>query len=183
MKKRLRITSILVLTMILLAIVLFGCSQRPLQQTLSKECIRIHIRANSNSEQDQAIKLKVRDEITSYLTSRLEGCKSKAEAKRTLDCEKANLVQIANQALYANNFEYKASIALKKEHFPDKQYGGYDFPEGEYDALIVYLGEGKGDNWWCVAFPPLCFVPNTSNGESVVYKSWVKEMLDKWFAK
>ncbi len=165
----------------ILTLVLCACNQNVSQQQLADECIRIHIRANSNSEQDQSVKLAVRDAITTYLSGRLDNCKTKSDAKNVLEREQNNLVEIANQTLYANNFTYKASIALKNEYFPDRQYDEYDFPEGYYDALIIYLGEGVGDNWWCVAFPPLCFVPTTNNGEKIVYKSWVKEWLDRLF--
>lgn len=167
----------------ILTVVLCACNGSVSQKRLANECIRIHIRANSNIDEDQAVKLKVRDAITTYLSSILEHCKSKSEARDILENEEQNLVNIANNTLYANNFTYKASIALKNEYFPDRQYDGYDFPEGYYDALIIYLGEGTGDNWWCVAFPPLCFVPNARNGEKIVYKSWVKEWLDKMFSR
>lgn len=100
---------------------------------------------------------------------------------RVLEKEQSNLVEIANKTLYDNNFAYKASIALKEEYFPEREYDEYTFPKGKYDALIIYLGKGEGDNWWCVAFPPLCFVPSAPNGEKIVYKSWVKELLDKMF--
>lgn len=158
---------------------LVSCSSE--QQKLASECVRIHIRANSNDDCDQQVKLVVRDEITKYLTSKLSSCQSKKDAMSVLDKEQSNLVEIANKTLYNNNFAYKASIALKEEYFPEREYDEYTFPEGKYDALIIYLGEGEGDNWWCVAFPPLCFVPSASNGEKIVYKSWVKEWLDKMF--
>ena len=87
-------------------------------------------------------------------------------------------MNIANKTLYSNNFTYKASIALKNEHFPDRQYDGYDFPEGYYDALIIYLGEGSGDNWWCVAYPPLCF--STAGKTNVAYKSLIAERIREW---
>ncbi len=183
MKKTSILICALILVTILSALLLVACDKSPSQEELAQECIRIHIRANSNSDGDQAVKLKVRDEITSYLTGKLEGCKSKEEARKTLEQEQSNLVKIANHTLNANNFEYKASIALKNEYFPDRKYDGYDFPEGKYDALIIYLGEGTGDNWWCVAFPPLCFVPECGGNEKIVYKSWVKEWLDKLFSK
>ncbi len=147
---------------------------------LSRECLRIHIRANSNSEEDQSVKLAVRDEITRYLSDALEGCRSKSEALDTISANEQKLVQIANSTLYAHNFKYKASIRIDNEHFPDRNYDGYDFPEGDYDAVIINLGTGEGDNWWCVAFPPLCFVP-ADGGEKIVYKSWIKELLDKLF--
>lgn len=183
MKKTCVFAIAIISILILSALLLCACDDAPSQRELANECIRIHIRANSNSDCDQAVKLKVRDAITAYLTSELDGCKSKQEAKTILENEKANLVKIADNTLYANNFEYKASIALKNEHFPDRKYDGYDFPEGNYDALIIYLGEGVGDNWWCVAFPPLCFLPESTGGEKIVYKSWVKEWLDKLFSK
>lgn len=183
MKKTCVFAIAIISILILSALLLCACDDAPSQRELANECIRIHIRANSNSDCDQAVKLKVRDAITAYLTSELDGCKSKQEAKTILENEKANLVKIANNTLYANDFKYKASIALKNEHFPDRKYDGYDFPEGNYDALIIYLGEGVGDNWWCVAFPPLCFLPESTGGEKIVYKSWVKEWLDKLFSK
>ena len=70
---------------------------------------------------------------------------------------------------------------MNNEYFPERIYGEYTFPAGRYDALIIELGSGEGQNWWCVAFPPLCFVPNSSGGEKVVYKSWIKEILDRIF--
>ncbi len=149
---------------------------------ISSECIRIHIRANSNDERDQQVKLKVRDAITAYLESALSHCKSKDDAIKVINENKQNIVNIANNALYHNDCSYKTSIVLKCEYFAERTYGDYTLPEGKYDALIVYLGEGKGDNWWCVAFPPLCFVPNTSDSDKITYKSWVKELLNRIFS-
>ncbi len=162
-----------------LMLTLSACGQTK-QQRLSRECLRIHIRANSNSEGDQQVKLAVRDEITRFLSDALEDCKTKSEALETISANEDQLIQIANSTLYAHEFDYKASILINKEHFPDRNYDGYDFPEGDYDAVIINLGTGEGDNWWCVAFPPLCFVP-AGDGEKIVYKSWIKEILDKLF--
>ncbi len=172
------------LLFVLLPCTLCSCDMsQPSQSELADACIRIHIRANSNSQEDQQVKLKVRDAITEYLQTKLDNCKDKQDAKMTLEKERQNLVYIANNTLYNNNFQYKASIRLNNEYFPDRNYAGYDFPAGQYDALIISLGSGSGDNWWCVAFPPLCFVPNGDSGEKVVYKSWVKEWLEKTFGK
>ncbi len=178
-KRRIIAFAILIVTITTVALTLCACDSK--QEKLANECVRIHIRANSNSQDDQTVKLAVRDEITAYLTTRLEDCKSKSEAVKVLEQEENKIVEIANSTLYKHGFDYKASIALKNEYFPDRKYDNFDFPEGNYDALIVYLGEGVGDNWWCVAFPPLCFVPDTKNGEKIVYKSWVKEWLEKLF--
>ena len=120
------------------------------------------------------------DCLTGYLTEVLNGTEDKAAALAVLDGERGNIAKIAQDELYRNGFDYKVRVELKREVFPERVYDGYVFPEGEYDALIVSLGEGVGDNWWCVAFPPLCFVP-ADGDEKIVYKSWVKEMLEKIF--
>ncbi len=167
------------------AVMLTACDILPAEESetesdISSMVVRIHIRANSNAEEDQSVKLKVRDEITKHLSERLKDCNTKDEALKMLGAEADNLCQIANSTLYINGFAYLSNVIINKEQFPEKTYDGYVFPEGTYDALILNLGEGVGDNWWCVAFPPLCFVPQGS-GEEVVYKSWVAEKLHEIF--
>ena len=174
----------LIFAVIALTIVFSSCAANSTQlETLSENCIRIHIRANSNDSEDQAVKLKVRDAITAYLTTLLEGCKTKRDAFNLLNTNKENLIEIANSTLKQSDFAYKSRVRLTNEYFPDREYDGYIFPAGNYDALIIELGSGKGDNWWCVAFPPLCFVPSGNGGEKIVYKSWIKETLDRLFGK
>lgn len=146
---------------------------------LSDEVLRIHIRANSNGDADQTVKLAVRDALTDYLSDALAGCETKAEAQAALQDCRDEIDCVAERVLAENGFDYGVRVVFSREHFPEKTYGEYTFPEGDYDAMLVLLGEGTGDNWWCVAFPPLCFVPG--DGENVVYKSWVKEKLDAIF--
>ncbi len=162
------------------SIIFIGCNSQLQAQPL--DCVRIHIRANSNSEEDQAVKLKVRDKVTDYLCSNLVNCKTKDDALFVLNQKVETLEQIANQTLKSNGFSYSSKIKISSEKFPEKNYDDYCFPEGIYDALIINLGTGTGNNWWCVAFPPLCFVPDNSNGEKIVYKSWIKEKLDQLFS-
>lgn len=183
MNRNLQLAILILVLLTTLAIFLSACSNANFAslEDLQTNCIRIHIRANSNSAEDQAVKLKVRDAITAYLTDALDGAETKQQAARVIENNKQKLRQIADTTLYQSGFAYKTSVRLNNEYFPDKEYDGYTFPAGRYDALIVELGSGKGDNWWCVAFPPLCFVPSTGPGEKIVYKSWVKEMLDKLF--
>lgn len=147
---------------------------------LRDEVLRIHIRANSNGEADQTVKLAVRDALTDYLSDLLSSCSDKAEAQAVLQAHRDEIDGIAERVLSDNGFGYGARVVFSHERFPEKTYGEYTFPEGDYDAVLVLLGEGTGDNWWCVAFPPLCFVPG--DGENVTYKSWVKEKLDEIFA-
>lgn len=171
----------LVLAVLAIVLILFCACTKSKSEKISDECLRIHIRANSNSEGDQAVKLKVRDNLTSYLTELLKDCKSKSDAAAVIEGSRGEICDIANNTLLSCGFSYSASVEIRREDFPERNYDGLIFPEGTYDALIVGLGESMGENWWCVAFPPLCFVPN-GNGENVVYKSWVKEILDKIFS-
>ena len=84
---------------------------------------------------------------------------------------------VATQVLKEQGFAYSASAEIKKESFPTRVYGEYTLPAGEYSALIIRLGSGKGDNWWCVVYPPLCFA---STDTDVIYKSKIQEIIEKW---
>lgn len=178
------ITLVAIFLLVSFMIVLTACNlfPAPLTNSVFDNVVRIHIRANSNSEIDQAVKLKVRDEITKYLSDILIECKDKKQALSLISQSQSKLAEIADNTLYNNNFKYSSAVSVEKSYFPGREYDGYIFPEGEYDALIISLGTGAGDNWWCVAFPPLCFVPDGGEGE-IVYKSWVKEILDKIFCE
>ena len=185
MKKRIPKTLVFLVLLaaaVAVALLLASCDAggKDSPATHADSVVRVHIRANSNTTEDQGVKLEVRDALTGYLTEVLNGTEDKAAALAVLDGERGNIAKIAQDELYRNGFDYKVRVELKREVFPERVYDGYVFPEGEYDALIVSLGEGVGDNWWCVAFPPLCFVP-ADGDEKIVYKSWVKEMLEKIF--
>ena len=146
----------------------------------TKDCVRIHVRANSNSDADQKIKLVVRDEIVNYLTPYLAGCESKTDAEKVIDENKTGIAETARSVLRENGFGYTVSVRLTREKFPFRKYGDIYFPEGVYDALIIELGTGEGDNWWCVCFPPLCFVPEDGENENFRYKSRIVEIIKKF---
>lgn len=137
--------------------------------------VRIHIRANSNSELDQSIKLDVRDCVVAYLVPLLKDCKTAAEAKEIIGGRLDSICEVANGQL--GDAGYSAKARLCKEDFPKKSYGSLTLQAGSYDALVLELGEGTGENWWCVAYPPLCFVEDDADG--VVYKSKIMEIIQK----
>lgn len=118
--------------------------------------IRLHILANSDSEQDQQVKLKVRDVLLESGSELFSGTVSKDNAGEYLLKEREKLIQIANEVLAENGFDYKAEIYLTNEYFRTREYKNFTLPAGEYLALKVILGKGDGHNWWCVMFPPLC---------------------------
>ncbi len=144
-----------------------------------EQYIRIHIRANSNESCDQAVKLEVRDAIIKHLEPLAASAKNKKEMMSMLVCDIEAIQAVAKGTLCANGFGYGAAVRLAREDFPEKTYGELTLEAGSYDALIITLGGGEGDNWWCVAFPPLCFIPATDNGTNEIrYKSKLAEWLE-----
>lgn len=140
-----------------------------------QEVLRIHIRANSDSEQDQRVKLEVRDAVVAYLTPVLAECQGLSEAKGAVAARQSEIERRAEHVLEAAGYRYGCTVKLTREEFPARTYDGLTLEEGIYDALIVELGDAEGANWWCVAFPPLCFLP----AESEEYRSLIVEWIEK----
>jgi len=142
------------------------------------EFLRIHIRADSNELEAQAVKYYVRDAIVEYLTPIVANCKTKSQALAAAQEHLREMEQVAVSTLQERGYFYGAQVELTKEQFPTRVYEEYVLPAGEYAALIVRLGSGKGDNWWCVVYPPLCFAASANT--DVVYKSKIQEIINDW---
>ncbi|MCI9246205.1 MAG: stage II sporulation protein R [Clostridia bacterium] len=125
---------------------------------IADSVFRLHVIANSDSEEDQALKLKVRDELLSYMNTLAKDCSSKEEVVALAKEHQAEFKAIAQKVISDNGFSYPVTIQIGDSDFPTKTYGDISLPAGTYDALRVQIGEAKGKNWWCVMFPPLCFV-------------------------
>lgn len=120
--------------------------------------IRFHVVANSDSNQDQAVKLKVRDAIVEYLTPQLEKSSSIDESRKIIAEHKKDLIAIAQQIVAQNGGGYPVDLQIGWFDFPVKSYGTLVLPAGKYEAVRILLGKAEGKNWWCVLFPPLCFI-------------------------
>ena len=140
--------------------------------------LRVHIRANSNSAEDQGVKYKVRDGVVAYLTPVVADCQTKKEAMAVISQKLDEIATVADGILRANGYTYGARASLREEEFPTRVYENVTLEAGVYDALILELGTGKGDNWWCVVYPPLCF---TSGNGNVTYKSKIAEIIRKFY--
>ena len=127
-----------------------------LQNSIASKIIRFHVIANSDSNFDQALKLKVRDKTVQYLTPILENSKSINESRKIIEQNINNIENIAIETL-SEFSDYTAKVELTNSNFPTKAYENYAFPAGIYETLKITIGEGNGQNWWCVMFPPLCF--------------------------
>lgn len=125
--------------------------------------IRFHVLANSDSDEDQELKLKVRDEIIKYLQPMLKQSKSLEQSEQIILSESENIKNIGENIIKENGYTYELEVKLEYNNFPAKQYSNIVLPAGEYKALRILIGEAKGKNWWCVMFPPLCFV-DENNG-------------------
>lgn len=147
-----------------------------------EQIFRMHIRANSNLDEDQSVKLVIRDDFVEYLTPLVAECKTKQDVINLVEREKEVLQNMANNILKQNGFSYTCNIKICNEFFPERYYGDKQVKQGYYDALICELGLAKGDNWWCVVYPPLCFV-DYQKSTNVVYKSKLLEIINKFFGK
>ncbi len=126
------------------------------QEDISDKLIRLHVIANSDSDTDQELKLKVRDEILKYVSDLTEGCESIDDARCLVSDNLDELKNIANSVIAENGFDYTSRAELSEVYFPTRVYDSFSLPAGDYNALRIHLGRGEGKNWWCVLFPPLC---------------------------
>ena len=153
------------LIVFLLFIYVFICAQNyvsAVSNNLSDAVFRLHVLANSDSAEDQALKLKVRDSLLNYMNDICSNCTTKEEAISLANENKKNFQQIAEQTISENGYNYPVKINIDNFYFPTKNYGDISLPAGFYDALRVEIGKAEGRNWWCVMFPSLCFVDVSS---------------------
>lgn len=143
-----------------------------IQKNIAKSVLRFHVIANSDSDNDQNLKLKVRDSILHELQTGLSTATSPAQAKQYVASKFQNIKNTAYYTIHQNGYSYSVKVFIQNRYFPVKTYGDLTFPAGYYDALCVEIGEAAGHNWWCVLFPSLCFenattatVPNESKAK------------------
>lgn len=131
------------------------------QSHIAKEIIRFHVIANSDSIEDQALKMLVKNALVQDLSPLLNATNTIDEARSVLISNIDNIQAIAEKIIKNEGYQYPVTVSLETTYFPLKIYGEYNFPPGYYEALRVQIGSAKGQNWWCVMFPPLCFVDET----------------------
>ena len=131
-------------------------------QDLSNAVFRLHIIANSDSDEDQQLKLKVRDALLEYMNTISIDCNNKEEAIAVAQEHEKDFQSIAESTILENGYNYSVKVNIGNFYFPTKNYGDISLPAGIYDALRIEIGEAKGQNWWCVMFPSLCFIDVSS---------------------
>lgn len=128
-----------------------------MQQEIAEKIIRFHVIANSDTGEDQALKLKVRDAVGGRMQELLKGVANRAECEMILNENRKEITETAEKVIADAGYDYGVETVLKEVDFPVKTYGAYTFPAGTYEALEVIIGEGSGHNWWCVMYPNMCF--------------------------
>ena len=145
------------------------------QQQLSDKVLRLHVLANSDSEADQALKLKVRDSVLEAASAILEGCPDRETAEQRLSAALPEIEDAARARIAAEGGKQTVTAELRPTVFPTREYEDFTLPAGEYLALRVVLGEGEGHNWWCVVFPPLCAETTSSLSQTAMAAGLTEE--------
>ena len=146
-------------------------------QNISNSVFRLHVIANSDSDEDQNLKYIVRDNLINYMNKLTENITSKDEAIKLAKEHETDFYRIAKQTIEDNGYDYDVKVESGNSYFPTKYYGAISLPAGYYDALKVEIGNSAGQNWWCVMFPPLCFVDMSTGIVPEESKQTIKENL------
>ena len=168
-----------ILASIIFFLSLFCLYAERINNNLSASLIRLHIIANSDEPFDQMLKLRVRDAVINYMNEKINEMNTKEDAKNYLSVHKDEMEAVANSILVSEGMDKSARVSFGRFPFPTKKYGNLVLPAGYYDALKIELGEAKGENWWCVMFPPLCFIEDTKGEIEEEYIDLLKSELSK----
>ena len=160
-KKIIQFSILVVLIIVYLSIAMFSYANT-VSSDLKDSFFRLHIIANSNSDADQNLKIKVRDSVLEYMNSISKGCNSKNDVIALSNDNLDNFKVVAEKVVNEEGFDYPINVSIGTFYFPTKEYGNISLPAGNYDGLKIEIGKATGQNWWCSLFPPLCFVDISS---------------------
>ncbi len=168
MKKKKYLSALLGSMAVLLAVILSGLCFLPVhgERDIYRTVVRLHVLANSDSEEDQALKLRVRDAVLAVTSPLVEDCTTQAEAVAVLESHREDLVAAARAVIVSEGRDDAVSVTLGEEEYPTRTYESCCFPAGTYVSLRVCIGEAAGQNWWCVLFPPLCLSAATASADN-----------------
>ncbi len=147
---------------------------------IPEDALRLRILANSNTEYDQSIKDEVSVEVENTLSSLLKDSQGVNDSREIINENMYLIEHSVNKVFLRHNYTEDFTISYGLNYFPEKEYKGVIYDEGEYESLLITLGSGKGDNWWCVLYPPLCMIEAEGSTE-IEYKSYVKEIINEYF--
>lgn len=164
-------------------LIAFAIGSIPGKAAFDGEILRFHVIANSNSPSDQALKLKVRDRLLEVFGTLEDNCTNAKDAEKAAIRHSSLLREAAIDLISSEGYDYDVTVNCGISEFPTKSYGNVTLPKGRYNAVRVIIGEGKGENWWCVMYPPLCFVDETAEFDSKALSSLSAETLEQITSK
>ena len=135
--------------------------EQEIQQGIAGEIFRLHVIANSDTQKDQELKLEVKNQVVDFLEETVGETHSAEETKEAVLTHLAQIEEEARDTVGEKGYDYPVQAVVEKTYFPEKTYGDCTFPAGEYEALVIRIGDAKGKNWWCVLYPSLCFLDDT----------------------
>ena len=147
---------------------------------IPEEAIRFRVLANSNNVYDQEVKMDVAMSVQNEIYSLLKNQESISESRKIIKDNIPQIESVVEKIFKEKNYVNTFKVSYGDNYFPEKTYKGVTYEEGIYESLLITLGEGKGDNWWCVLFPPLCLIEAEESSE-VEYKFFVQELIEKYF--
>ncbi len=171
------IVFLFLITAVLMILYRRGIAEKRMQQDIAEEILRLHVVANSDSREDQKLKMEVKESIVTYLRGVMEDVSSVGEARLEIQKRLPEIEDLAREKMQMEGYDYDADAVLGKCYFPVKEYGDMTFPAGEYEALKVHIGKSAGKNWWCVMYPSLCFLDSTYQVVPENSKEKLKENL------
>ena len=164
---------------VLIMIILIVSNTKASANIIPDEAIRFRVIANSNSDYDQEIKMLVKDSVEKKLYNLLKNAKGIDSAREIINANIDDIDNVVNKTLKENNYNEGYNVNFGMNYFPEKEYKGITYDEGYYESLVVTLGSGEGNNWWCVLFPPLCLL-EAEESDEVEYKFFIQELIDKY---
>jgi len=174
----------IILILSIISFLYIGFNYKEEENIIPDEAIRFRVVANSNTVYDQNIKIQVRNTVQNEIFKLIKDSKSIDETRKILKEHQEEFYDITSNKLKELNYDKDFKIKYGYNHFPKKKYKGITYKEGEYESLVITLGSGEGDNFWCVLFPPLCLLEaDESSSSDVEYRFFVKDIIDKYIKK
>ena len=178
MIKKFKILSVILLLSFITVGIIFASNSENTKSELADNLIRLHVVANSDSPEDQELKNHIKDEIIKYMKDELKGVRDIDKSREIINNNLKYIKSIAEDEIKRQGKDYDVNVSLGDYPFPTKVYSDISLPAGVYQALRVSIGEGVGQNWWCVLFPPLCFVDATRGAVSESFKEDLEEIIE-----
>lgn len=173
----------IIVLLIIFMIVFISIKNKETESIIPDSAIRFRVVANSNTVYDQNTKIQVRNTVQNYLLQIIKDTKNIDEVRKQIKSHEKDIYELTSNKLKEIGYDKDFKLHYGLNYFPKKKYKGLTYKEGNYESLVITLGKGNGDNFWCVLFPPLCLIEENSEKDEIEYKFYIKEIIDKYILK